>query len=97
IGVSMPTAIANTPSSTPTGQVQVYPNPAQDEVNVVFKQVAGKATLALSSVTGKVIYKKAVQGGTGRETIQLTGVPPGIYIVELKGQNISYTQKLIKQ
>ncbi len=77
--------------------MQLIPNPAYNHIKVSFKAVEGTANLTLSSVTGQVVYAQEVSAGTGSVNISLTNIPAGVYIVELKGDNAIFTQKLIKE
>lgn len=77
--------------------MQLIPNPAHNEVKIAFKALEGLAQLTLTSATGQVLIRKEVAGGTGSVRISLQNIPAGMYIAELKGDNATFTQKLIKQ
>lgn len=84
----------------PTTDIQVFPNPFENIVNVVVNDLDG------SSVSGKII------DGLGREVfdlgkityqdrtlaipIDLSSLYQGIYIIQIINNNKVYTQKLIK-
>lgn len=87
--------ILATNSTTP--DMQLIPNPAHKEVKVAFKALEGSAQLTLKSVTGQIMIRKNVPDGSGSVNISLQNISAGIYIVELIGDNVTFTQKLIKQ
>ncbi len=93
--VGHPTGVITTNNNNAV--IQLIPNPARNEVKVSFKALEGKADLALTSVTGQVVYSKQIDAASGSVVVPLTGMPAGLYMVELKGTNASFTQKLIKQ
>lgn len=93
--VGHPTGVITTNNNNAV--IQLIPNPARNEVKVSFKALEGKADLALTSVTGQVVYSKQIDAASGSVVVPLTGMPAGVYMVELKGANASFTQKLIKQ
>jgi len=84
-------------ANSTTPDMQLIPNPAHNNVKVAFKALEGTAQLTLTSATGQVMIRKEVAGGTGRVRISLQNIPAGMYIAELKGDNATFTQKLIKQ
>ncbi len=77
--------------------IQLIPNPARDEVKVSFKAVEGDAYISIVSITGQVFYNKAVTASEGSVVITLTNMPSGLYLVNMKGNNINFTEKLIKE
>lgn len=73
------------------------PNPAGNSVKVSFEQIDGDATVQLTSLTGKVLYKQEIPTSAGSVTIPLNEITTGMFIVELHGNNARFTQKLIKE
>lgn len=73
------------------GQLNVYPNPAQDVVNI-------NSTVALKSVkvvnyTGQVVYETPVSGN--QTQINTNDFAAGIYVLQLETENGISTRKLI--
>lgn len=93
--VGTPTSIV---TATQDGtKIQLVPNPAQNQVNIVFHKLEGKSHLRIMSVTGQVVYSQAVTATTGNVVVSLQDIPSGIYIVELESNNARFVEKLIKQ
>ncbi|MCB0696358.1 MAG: T9SS type A sorting domain-containing protein, partial [Chitinophagaceae bacterium] len=78
-------------------QMFLAPNPANKNVKVSFAQLDGEAQIQLISITGQTVFKQVVPEQTGSVTIPLHNVPNGIYIVELRSNNATFTEKLIKK
>jgi hypothetical protein len=79
-------------------KVIVYPNPAQDEVNILFPAgVTSPAEAVLIDLTGRGLLRVTLplteNGGTfGFST---KGVPDGLYLLRITGSGESVTRKLI--
>lgn len=93
--VGVPTSIINATNNG--AKIQLVPNPARNEVKVVFHKLDGKAQVRLMTVTGQVVYAQEVNTTTGGLTIPLTDMPVGMYIVELQSKNARFIEKLIKE
>ncbi|MCB0697457.1 MAG: zinc-dependent metalloprotease, partial [Chitinophagaceae bacterium] len=78
-------------------EMQLIPNPAHKEVKVAFKALEGSAAIRMLGITGQTVFYKPLQEGTGSTTVDLQQLPAGIYMVELKGDNANFTQKLVKE
>lgn len=71
-------------------QAYIYPNPAQNEVKVT---VGEPAWCYITDISGKTVQNIYVQAGTN--SIDLSTVPKGLYIMRLQGKNKFWQQKLI--
>lgn len=89
------TSITTINNSIPT--LHLIPNPALDEVKITFTSLEAKAKLQITSIAGQIIYNSELNAGENNTHVPLQNIPAGIYIVELKGDNISLTEKLIKR
>jgi alkaline phosphatase D len=78
-----------------------YPNPSYNEVIVQYHVgEASKIGISLTDVSGKVVYnslttEKAV--GLNVSSIDLAGLPAGMYMLTLYSDGGVYTQKIIKE
>ncbi|GAA4470499.1 hypothetical protein GCM10023093_31890 [Nemorincola caseinilytica] len=80
-------------------EVRVVPNPTQGDAWVVIKDAAAtEASIVVTDITGKVVYKaqQALTGTTARIMIPAQAIgTPGMYLVQtLTGSQVS-TQKLV--
>jgi hypothetical protein len=80
--------------------MQVYPNPAQNEalVSVEAKQ-STKATLVVTSTTGQLIASRNIEltQGINAFNLNLSNIATGNYNISIKGAGINLTKMLIKQ
>ena len=91
----MPTGIPNVGKSGE--DVLLYPNPAGDEINVVYDADADVKTIAVYNVIGRVMSVYKVNGNSAN--LNLENIPAGIYFARLansKGE-VVVTRKFTKQ
>jgi len=75
----------------------VYPNPANDQVNIVFSaDYAGAYILNLTDMTGRLVKTEIDNAGLGDNTqvFNLNGVAKGIYLLEFKMGDIVNQTKI---
>jgi hypothetical protein len=88
--VGKPTSIINLSFDD---DIQVYPNPARDMINLSFGSMQYKtAIVKITDISGKLISSDTFHN-LSTATIDLTGSPKGIYILNLTIDG----QKLIKK
>ena len=76
--------------------VNLWPNPFQQEFQVDLSNFSGPVTILLFNATGKeVMAKKYVGGNIIR--INSSGLSRGLYIVELKSKNRLFRRKIIAE
>ena len=78
---------------TPTVKsIKVYPNPTGGVI--YFQLPSATGTVHIADLTGRNIYSQIVNS---RQSIDISGVSPGIYILTLQSGNQVYQKKLIKK
>jgi hypothetical protein len=73
-----------------TNQLNVYPNPAQNEIRVTYNAAAGsEAVIYITDLSGRVISSETVQAGTNgiNTTINISGLAAGLYMIQLQQGN----------
>lgn len=82
-----------------TGSVEMYPNPATENVNLVFKGVnVGDAQIKLIDLSGKVILIKQVPVGDGSVvTLDLNSISMGVYTVSIDINGEVKVLKLVRK
>lgn len=90
-----PLAVGNV--NTVAADVVLYPNPARDEVNVVFDANADVKNIAVYNIIGKVMNVYKVNGDSANLNIE--NIPSGIYFVRLMNSHgeVVVTKKFTKQ
>ena len=74
-------------------EIAVYPNPAQDYVTITLPDMA-TAHINLYTTMGQKMMGSTV---TGTQTLDVSGLQTGIYILEVKNNTNTYNVKVIKQ
>ncbi len=77
----------------------IYPNPATDIVNVeITSPVNDNFTINIyNAVSSLVMSKQIAVNGKVKQTIDVTTLPAGLYIVEVTGNNGTAVRKMIKK
>ncbi len=83
--------------ATSASDLLMYPNPAKDELNVVYTGVPDIKNIAVYNIIGKVIAVYHVNESSAN--LNLENVPSGIYFVRLLNSqgNVVVTKKFTKQ
>jgi hypothetical protein len=77
--------------------IKIFPNPALDKITVQLKGVAknAQAFIRIKDVLGKVLYEgNFVQRGS---VIDVSGFPPGLYLVSVTANGRSTTGKIVME
>jgi Secretion system C-terminal sorting domain len=78
-----------------SGSMKVYPNPANDVLNVSWYGLALQQTVQISIVNmeGQAFYSATVPAAAAHTTISTSGLPPGMYVCVLQQDgNRCYTK-----
>ncbi|MBP1618569.1 MAG: C-terminal target protein, partial [Bacteroidetes bacterium] len=81
-------------SSSGNNALTVYPNPAVSEVNVVLPTYDGVSTIQIQDLTGKTLLNKAAKNSE-LETVDVTSLNQGVYLISVRQGNTLYNQRLI--
>ncbi len=76
--------------------VRVYPNPANSQVNVRVNKFAGKLQVQIIDINGRIVLNQVDDNFNVEKSININDLQSGIYIVKVTGDNLNYSQKLIK-
>ncbi len=83
-----------------TGAISVYPNPASQRLYISLNFKPGTSTTAeLLSLTGKMLdaWKIEQKNSKTIETIDVSGLPPSVYLLRIKNDQSAFTGKVIIQ
>lgn len=72
--------------------INVSPNPAADAIQITGIQ--GAVTLKLSDANGRLLFTRVV---SVNETVPVSFLPNGLYLVTIKSNDVSVTRKLVIQ
>lgn len=70
-----------TPGLNEDAQLVIYPNPVNDELNLVFDKNMGAASIKIIDVFGREVINKTTVNTTNR--INLNNIPKGFYYLQL--------------
>ena len=91
-----------TPSNA--GNVQVYPNPVKEQLNIVLSSNHGKIRqMVIRTVSGQVLRRMTVSQGDladeGALSVDISDLESGLYLLEVQGIGISpiFRTKFFKQ
>lgn len=71
----------------------LFPNPCSRVLHVLLNQNETGFRVAIHDVTGKCVVSTKVRGREA--TLELQGLPTGVYVVELDGNKLKASVKLI--
>lgn len=81
-------------------QLKISPNPAYGFVRITTGQPVQEKTIQLDIYdhTGRIVKKQLLPGGRKlNETISLTDLPKGFYILQFRSARLNHTQKITVQ
>jgi hypothetical protein len=76
--------------------IKVYPNPSTGVYNVRINNFTGKVTMQVVDINGRVVYNQTDENFNIEKTINLSAFQSGIYILKVSGNDLNYTEKLVK-
>jgi hypothetical protein len=74
-----------------TDQTEIYPNPAQETVNIV---TSGKAIIEILDIDGQLV--KRIDDHNSTSTVNVADFSKGIYVIRIKTEHGVVTKKFIK-
>jgi hypothetical protein len=78
--------------------VQVFPNPAKETVTLSFdKAPVGALHISIYNALGQPLWQQTWDTITAQQQLSLKGLPAGLLLIELKGENYHTTTRVIKQ
>lgn len=75
---------------------KLYPNPAQDEVQLELEEASAQRVLRITDQLGREVYRRSLGVGQTQTRIDLADFPAGFYLVHVDGAAGSRVEKLVK-
>ena len=75
--------------------VKVYPNPTTENLNISVEGYNGELTARIIDINGREVLNKNIKDFSIERAISLKGLTPGVYILNLKGEGLSDSRKII--
>ena len=83
------------------GQLVIYPNPAENTLNVEFKaKVSGNIQVSIVNLTGQKLMQKELDAAGGKQSLQfnISGLQQGLYIIKIQsGNEVVLTRQFVKR
>ncbi len=79
-------------------QLQVFPNPVGNELTIEIPEgLSSDFRLRVVNVVGALVFERNVSSASNLERISFSKFNPGVYFVQIEGQNESYIQRVVKK
>ena len=73
--------------------VELYPNPASNKITI--EGISNYQFIRINDVSGRLVYDKKITQGS--ETINISNLPKGVYIIKLTGKDDVQSLKFLKE
>lgn len=90
----LPWRIDEKSNSSESNELEVYPNPAQEQVSVRWPEVQKDGFLEIMDLTGKKVSSYELSVGASKTEVGVEDLAPGIYILRFKSGDKTWNQKL---
>lgn len=81
-----------------SGQLSVFPNPAQDMISIsTGSRVKGQLSLVIFDASGRIVSRQQLNGGKDSLQADISGLAPGLYLLQLTGNEVNGRGKLLKK
>ncbi len=87
--------LANEDFSNKKG-VSIYPNPSNGRFNININQYTGKVNIQVADLNGREVYAAKNEIFNSEKALDLQMLESGIYVLRISGENLDYSQKIIK-
>lgn len=80
--------------------IKIFPNPTTNQLTLEFEQNDSESTLLeIKNILGQTVYTETFKSNIGKQlkTIDVSLFQNGVYFIQLKNQNKTYSAKFIKQ
>ncbi len=83
--------------NTVVASIAAYPNPTNGKLNLSWQALATeKATITITDITGKEVIQSSLTltKGSGNQQFDLSGLNNGLFLMNIKSENINYNNKI---
>lgn len=93
-------AVASTNEIAEAINFEVYPNPANEMVNIVLDKNLNNFTVSIMDLSGKVLMSESVTGNANTvasTSMDVSSLASGSYVISLSTESQSYTKHFVKK
>lgn len=76
---------------------RVYPNPTNGSLNLRINNYVGKVNIQIIDINGRLVNDFKNEDFNIEKTLNLNALQTGVYVLKVTGDNINFTQKIIKE
>ncbi len=77
--------------------MRIYPNPTNGSLNIRITNFVGKVNIQINDVNGRIVKDLKNIDFNVEKAIDLNYLQSGMYILKINGDDLNYTQKVIKK
>ena len=77
--------------------VALYPNPASNVVNLVNRTNISLEKMMIYDINGKLVNQIDLRSMQGEKAVDVSSLAPGVYVVQIIGDNANTVKRLIKE
>ncbi len=92
---SFTNAVLTNETFTNNKNVSIYPNPVKDNLNINIKDFSGEVSVKIIDVNGREVFNKNINNFNVSNAVDLSAFSSGIYILNLLGEDLNYSEKII--
>ncbi len=98
-GAIPPPPVTGVEKNTVTdSKVEIYPNPATDQLHITIGDTADDLTVEIVSLVGIVLYKNSFDASNSKQiNLNISDFPKGLYVVRVHGNAVQKASTIIKQ
>jgi len=93
--VRVVTASASVTSATNSNKLTVFPNPTDGNVTISMPQVYSVAVVSVTDMMGRTILQKQLSAGLSSQSLNLSHLAAGSYILSVSTDKQVFTNKLV--
>ena len=75
---------------------RIYPNPTNGLLNVRINNYVGKVNIQVIDINGRIVSEYKNEDFNTEKSLNLNNLQAGMYILKVNGDNVNFTQKIIK-
>ncbi|HNP31704.1 MAG TPA: T9SS-dependent M36 family metallopeptidase [Flavobacterium sp.] len=76
--------------------LRIYPNPTNGFINVRINNYVGKVNFRIVDINGRIVSEFKNQDFNVEKTLDLNNLQSGVYVLKINGDNVNFTEKIIK-
>jgi len=76
--------------------ISLYPNPANNSITLEYPAIANNAQILITTIDGKSILRQTVAAGSGKTTIDISGLSKGSYILVFNNGESNAVMEFVK-